>query len=233
MWRRPLAYGQATATRIFLADRVWLTAVNHRESIFGVPPPRRAEVREESDSGEAGQKAESPQERGAAVHPGAVLRHRDGVPTVRHSRRREDDRQARCGRLDAVTHGGDVTRSAIRRGKHPERGVLGGSRCRSKPRHNGRRARACLASGRRHGWAGPDASRHRPSGRAPPGRARPARERDQLDVRRRRCGYVLDGRDRCRLGRGRRRRRCGGWSRGGLGSRLRCGLRRRDRRRRR
>jgi hypothetical protein len=31
MWRSPLAYGQATATRIFLGVSVRLTAVNHRE----------------------------------------------------------------------------------------------------------------------------------------------------------------------------------------------------------
>ena len=33
MWRKPLAYGQATATRIFRGDAVRLTAANHRESI--------------------------------------------------------------------------------------------------------------------------------------------------------------------------------------------------------
>jgi len=35
MWRKPLAYGQATATRIFRGDVVRLTAANDRESISG------------------------------------------------------------------------------------------------------------------------------------------------------------------------------------------------------
>jgi hypothetical protein len=33
MWRKPLAYGQATATRIFRGDAVRLTPANDRESI--------------------------------------------------------------------------------------------------------------------------------------------------------------------------------------------------------
>ena len=37
MWRRPLAYGHATATRIFLGDAVRLTDANHMESISGDP----------------------------------------------------------------------------------------------------------------------------------------------------------------------------------------------------
>ena len=50
MWRRPLAYGHATATRIFRGGLVRLTAANHMESTPGDParrePSGSAEQRE-------------------------------------------------------------------------------------------------------------------------------------------------------------------------------------------
>ena len=59
MWRSPLAYGQATATRIFLGEFVLLTAANHRESFSGDPLGSKS-------TEDQGQRKQSTHERGRA-----------------------------------------------------------------------------------------------------------------------------------------------------------------------
>jgi hypothetical protein len=61
MWRRPLAYGHATATRIFLGESDVLTAVNHMEALSC--PPGRDEAR----SGDHCEHGEHPERKPSVV----------------------------------------------------------------------------------------------------------------------------------------------------------------------
>ena len=60
MCRNPLAYGQATATRIFLGLSVLLTGANDKESSSALPSGREGYEREERDSEERGEDEQDP-----------------------------------------------------------------------------------------------------------------------------------------------------------------------------
>lgn len=61
MWRRPLAYGHATATRIFRRELVQIMGVNDMESFSETPPKTvpRADKGHEGDK-RAGDKPDQP-----------------------------------------------------------------------------------------------------------------------------------------------------------------------------
>jgi hypothetical protein len=234
MWRRPLAYGQATATRIFLADRVSCTAVNHKESIFGVQPSEPPQVGEDERAKEPAQKAQRPYALEVAARTGAVVLHARGRSVLAgRSRRREDRRQVRSGTSTrgAVTREGAVARSGARR-RECRRRVPGGSHTGSCRRHNGGFAGARFPYRPTRGRALRNPSRRGRKGGPSPGSARAAGRRDGPDVRGSKSGHGLGGRDRRRLGGSRRRKHRGRWRwrRPGSGRRRRLGGR--DRRRR-
>ena len=59
MWRNPLAYGQATATRIFLREGAPLTADNHRQSISQSQDACRPAEEADREQGEQPEDAET------------------------------------------------------------------------------------------------------------------------------------------------------------------------------
>lgn len=81
MWRSPLAYGHATATRIFRRGLVRVTGVNDMESLSGRPPeaePAADRERERDEGGEGGsdRSKREPPHRAAGSRIRRMLDHR-------------------------------------------------------------------------------------------------------------------------------------------------------------
>ncbi len=78
MWRNPLAYGHATATRIFFGGLVPLTDANHRERSPQDPPCAECTENDQQESGgrEQPEPEIAPLSRSWAVTVGSPSAHR-------------------------------------------------------------------------------------------------------------------------------------------------------------